>query len=429
MFVAIATAALSASAVYSQTLPSIPTADNITMSGLQSLSTECRTAILSLALSPLTQCLGINELAPAISANASLVPILDNWMTSICANEACDQDLLDSTAQNFSSACNSDLAKYDISGTDIQDIVGMYPLVRELVCLKTAEPFVSNSTMNMTMPMDNVTMPMDNSTMPIPTDMNSTMPMPTTMDNATIPMGMSNSTDNSTFCVTSLLDEVTSYLGMNITVNGIFNLVFGKDTEGRKALAQIPPSALCQDCIYAGAGLIEQQYPGIWNETIGSGNFTVGGFLNETCVNSTFPEIDREMNPTITLPEAVYPSAENSTYAYPIMYMNATSMMNETYTPGSDVKQAPSIPFLNFPPQDVEGGEPASTANTSAIGPQATSSSTATSSGVAASASSAMASVTAPVVSAASSAASVAAPAQATKRDVTAAKRRWVGQQ
>jgi hypothetical protein len=182
---------------------------------------------------------------------------------------------------------------------------------------------------------------------------NATMPMPTVMDNATMPMAMPNSTSNSTFCVTSLLTEVTSYLGMNITVNGIFDLVLGKDTEGRQALAQIPPSALCQDCIYAGAGLIEQQYPGIWNETIGSGNFTVGGFLNQTCVNETFPEIDREMNSTITLPEAVYPSAENSTYAYPIMYMNATSMTNETYTPGPDVKQAPSIPFLNFPPQMV----------------------------------------------------------------------------
>jgi len=58
-------------------------------------------------------------------------------MTSICASEACDQDLLDSTAQNFSSACASDLDQFSLSGSDIQDIVGMYPLVRELVCLKT----------------------------------------------------------------------------------------------------------------------------------------------------------------------------------------------------------------------------------------------------------------------------------------------------
>lgn len=244
------------------------------------------------------------------------------------------------------------------------------------------------------------------------------------MDNTTMPSA--NSTSNSTFCVTSLLDEVTSYLGMNITVNGIFDLVFGKDIEGRQALAQIPPSALCQDCIYAGAGLIEQQYPGLWNETIGSGNFTVSSYLNETCVNSTFPEIDREMNSTITLPEAVYPSAENSTYAYPIMYMNATSMSNETFTPGPDVKQPPSIPFLNFPPQDIEGGLPAATAETSAMGPEATS--TSSSSGVAASVSSAIETATAPVVSAVSSASSVA-PAAPTKRDVTAAKRRWVGQQ
>jgi hypothetical protein len=101
------------------------------------LSSECRTAVLGLATSPLVDCLGITTLLPAISANASIVPILDNWMTEICANDACDQELLDSTAQNFSSACASDLLAYDVSGSDVQDIFGMYPLVRELVCLKT----------------------------------------------------------------------------------------------------------------------------------------------------------------------------------------------------------------------------------------------------------------------------------------------------
>jgi hypothetical protein len=90
-----------------------------------------------LAVSPLTECLGVSALAPAISANASVVPILDNWMDTICAAEACDQELLDSTATNFSSACEEDFAKYNIESMDIQDIVGMYPLVRELVCLKT----------------------------------------------------------------------------------------------------------------------------------------------------------------------------------------------------------------------------------------------------------------------------------------------------
>ena len=254
----------------------------------------------------------------------------------------------------------------------------------------STEPFVSNSTMNSTMTETNTT--------------------------------STNTTEEDTFCVTSLLTEVSEYLGMNLTVNSIFDLVLGSDTEGRQALTELPPTALCQDCIYAGAGLIEQQYPGIWNETI-TGNFTIGGFLNSTCVNETFPEIDMESNNTITLPETVYPSAENSTYAYPIMYMNGTT--NETYTPSETVQQPPSIPFLNFPPADVEGGVPAPTAVTSLTGPEATSSEVAPVTSVTDMASSAVASATSPVVSAAP-AASSAAPA---KRDVTAAKRRWVGQQ
>jgi hypothetical protein len=234
----------------------------------------------------------------------------------------------------------------------------------------------------------------------------------------------SNSTEEDTFCVTSLLTEVSDYLGMNLTVNSIFDLVLGSDSEGRQALTEIPPTALCQDCIYAGAGLIEQQYPGIWNETI-TGNFTIGGFLNSTCVNETFPEIDMESNNTITLPETVYPSAENSTYAYPIMYTNGTT--NETYTPSETVQQPPAIPFLNFPAAEIEGNS-TTTATSSMTSAEATS----TSSGIAASVSSAtnsaVASATAPVASAVSSASS-AVPAAPTKRDVTAAKRRWVGQQ
>jgi hypothetical protein len=79
----------------------------------------------------------LSTLAPALSPNASLTPILDEWMTDICSANACDQELLDSTAQNISMACGSDVAQFDVSGTDIQEIFGLYPLVREMLCLKT----------------------------------------------------------------------------------------------------------------------------------------------------------------------------------------------------------------------------------------------------------------------------------------------------
>ena len=102
-----------------------------------SLSRECRNAIISLATSPLTQCLSVNTLLPAISADANVVPILDDWMTEICAAEPCDQDFLDSAASNFSSACASDLESYNVDVEDVEGIFGLYPLVRELVCLKT----------------------------------------------------------------------------------------------------------------------------------------------------------------------------------------------------------------------------------------------------------------------------------------------------
>jgi hypothetical protein len=243
-------------------------------------------------------------------------------------------------------------------------------------------------------------------------------------------MDTNSTSSNGTFCVTSLLTEVSDYLGMNLTLNSILGVAVGSDTEGRQALMEIPQTALCQDCIYAGAGLIEQQYPGIWNQTIGSGNFTVGGYLNQTCVNETFPEIDREMNNTITLPESIFPSAENSTYAYPIMYSNGT------YTPEVDmIQQAPTLPFVNVAPAAVEqGAAPTASAVTSLAGPSATPVSmsamtmTTAAAPVASSLSAALPSMDLPSIASSLSAAlpSVSAPV---KRDVTAAKRRWVGQQ
>lgn len=224
----------------------------------------------------------------------------------------------------------------------------------------------------------------------------------TTASNST---SASNSTEESTFCVTSVLDELSTYLGSNLTVNGIFGLVFGSDKEGLQALTEIPPSALCQDCVYSAAGLIEQQYPGIWSQPLVNGNFTVGGFLNETCANETFPVIDSQNN-TITLPESVFPSAENSTYPYGIVYFNGT------YTPEEDVEQPPALPFANVAAAPLSNETETSTVSSTATSATALASSTTP--------------ATASISSAVSSAAASSAAVQ--QRDVTAAKRRWVGQ-
>ena len=252
-----------------------------------------------------------------------------------------------------------------------------------------------------------------------------TMASNTTMDNTT-------SSDNSTFCVTSVLSEVSSYLSMNLTINGIFGLALGSDTEGRQALTQIPQSALCQDCVYSAAGLIEQQYPGIWSQPLVNGQFNVSGYLNETCSNETFPVIDMQNN-TITLPSTVYPAAENSTYAYGINYTNGT--MNGTYTPSEDVEQPPALPFANIEAASINGTssavESASTtmaASTMASSTMAAATSSADMPLLSMISSALEASATAPLVSVIESAIA-SATAAPVKRDVTAAKRRWVGQQ
>lgn len=188
----------------------------------------------------------------------------------------------------------------------------------------------------------------------------------------------------------------------------------------------IAPEALCQDCVYSAAGLIEQQYPGIWEQPLVNGNFTVGGFLNETCSNETFAVID-ETNNTVTLPESVFPAAENSTYAYGITYFNGT------YEPSEDVEQPPALPFANVAAAPISNG----TETTTSAAPSSTESGAATS---ATSAASSAAEVTSSAAEATESASEAVAEATGSaaeavpsgpvqQRDVTAAKRRWIGQQ
>lgn len=231
---------------------------------------------------------------------------------------------------------------------------------------------------------------------------------------------MSNSTE-STFCVTSLLDELSSYLGTNLTVNGIFGLVLGSDQERRQALSEIPPSALCQDCIYSAAGLIEQQYPAIWSQPLVNGNFTVGGYLNETCSNETFPVIDSQNN-TITLPETVFPSAEDSTYPYGIEYFNGT------YSPGDDVEQPPALPFANVAPAPISNGTDTPESNSTVPASTTTSSTSSSAVPMTSSAASITSGVESGVESSVASVTAAATEAPVQQRDVTAAKRRWVGQ-
>ena len=101
--------------------------------------------------------------------------------------------------------------------------------------------------------------------------------------NASIPITHSTyNTTNGTFCVTSLLTELTAYTGSNLTNAFADSLVIGANATALHLIEASPRTALCSDCIFAALDLIEEAYPQAGSIQVGS-NVTINQYLNGTC--------------------------------------------------------------------------------------------------------------------------------------------------
>jgi hypothetical protein len=276
-----------------------------------SISQQCQTAAFGLIASPLVQCLQISTLTPLITGrNSSIIPVLDNWMEAICASAPCNQTAFDDAAAALASGCASDLSIFGLSGPSINETLSQvfqaYPIVRELVCLKTVD---TNSSA-----ISNIT-----------SGANST-----TIEESSYNLN----TTNGTFCVSNLLEQVEEIAGFNLTVNKLLEVGMQAYSGNYSSVANftnLPPTALCQDCIFAGADIVAQSYPQVWNISVGT-NTTIASFLNDTCeaegYNVTYDG---------TLPDTIYPSAVDSNYPF-----NLTTS-NFTYEAGPDVVAPPTL--------------------------------------------------------------------------------------
>ena len=259
-----------------------------------SLSPSCQSTVLSLATnSSLAQCLDFTALLPVFTSNSSVIAPLDTWLADTCSMSPCSNTTLASTAQTLITGCQSDLSNAGLTNSTIEDIFGLYPLAREIACLKTSDPF--NAT------------------------------------NATIPIasGGYNAT-NGTFCATSLLTELSSYLGANLTIPYVLTVALGANSTALQTLEMIPPTALCSECIFAALDLVEQEYPSIGNYSVAS-NYTLNQYLEGTCAADGY-----NITTNGTLPANITEVADNSTYPYTIVVGNTTILPgNATVAPPS----------------------------------------------------------------------------------------------
>ena len=114
----------------------------------------CQQAILSAFTNgSLSQCFPVMDLLPgrsllncchsplltslAIVSNASIVPALDTFMSDLCYSEPCSNATLTQAASTILSGCASDLQGEHLSNSTVMDAFSAYPIVREVLCLKT----------------------------------------------------------------------------------------------------------------------------------------------------------------------------------------------------------------------------------------------------------------------------------------------------
>lgn len=178
----------------------------------QSISSQCQSALLTIAGSPDAQCLNPTGLIPLLttSSNTSLVTPFTNWLQGACAQDACTNSSLSAIVTNITNGCGNDLAGLGFSNDSVPEVIAgiqeAYPIVRSIACLKD--------------------------------------------------------TTNNTLCATTLLDELQQATG-SLSLNNITSLpqiVMGSSLG-------LPSYITCSDCVKEAYNVLKQQVPEVASST------------------------------------------------------------------------------------------------------------------------------------------------------------------
>ena len=289
-----------------------------------SLTPQCQSTVFGLISSPVVECLNLPATVSVVMSqfstpNASLIEPLDKLLAIECSS-GCSNETLSAFANNVTTGCGEDLAKYNISSSYIKTAVAQYPLAREVVCLRTSDynsSSSSNSTSNSTFQPIELTSP---------------------------PYNITNGT---AFCATSLLTEVSSKVGANLTLPFFYDLYksYQNGTIAQYA-KDFAPTDICNECIFAAADVIGVAYPSIGNLTLGSLGLTQTN--SSTIDNAVSPVANITLSQALdgqcaarglqwtsngTLPANITLGAENSTFGYELMTANGTYTPAESASP------------------------------------------------------------------------------------------------
>ncbi|EFP86854.1 uncharacterized protein PGTG_13236 [Puccinia graminis f. sp. tritici CRL 75-36-700-3] len=187
------------------------------------LSPGCQAAAGGLLTSDFGACSNIMGLVSVIGASGSVIPPLTNWISGVCSASPCSADTLKQANQTVSSGCSSDIQKGSGITMALQTIVSNYNGAKDLLCTQY--------------------------------------------------------TSNSTFCVPSILGNVQTATGQNITISEVTSLLSGSMTPAGQAFANVPSGTYCTDC---GHALVTQSAAFLASSNGGgsSGNASSGGAMS-----------------------------------------------------------------------------------------------------------------------------------------------------
>ncbi|KAH9454158.1 hypothetical protein MJO29_007121 [Puccinia striiformis f. sp. tritici] len=159
------------------------------------LSPGCQAAAGGLLTSEFGTCSNIMGLVSVIGASGSIIAPLTTWISGVCTAAPCSSDTLKQASQSVNNGCSSDIQKGSGIAMALQMIVGNYNGAKDLLCTQY--------------------------------------------------------TSNSTFCIPSILGNVESASGQNITISQVTSILSGSMTPASQALANVPSGTYCTDCGHA----------------------------------------------------------------------------------------------------------------------------------------------------------------------------------
>ncbi|ORY26046.1 hypothetical protein BCR39DRAFT_273539 [Naematelia encephala] len=268
-------------------------------------SAACQQAILGvLTTGPFAECTHFADVLPALVSNISVVPVLDKFMSDVCYSAACSNATLQQASTTILSGCASDLSGEGLPNSTVTTAFSTYPLVREILCLKTSDPYTNASYGGV-------------------------------LGNPPIPISSAYNTTGGVFCVTSLLTQLSAYFGTNLTIPFVETIVKGGNSTALKLAEGIQSNIICNGCIFGALDVVEEAYPGVGSVPISKiygllnrtspVNTTINGFVNGTCA---YVPLNATSNGT--LPTNISVSIIDSTFPYNLTNGTTTFLPNAT---------------------------------------------------------------------------------------------------